>query len=84
MLDDDATERHPDWDEVASRWLDGFDPFGTRARRISERNRCYYETFEKIDGPGPRLGQRILEVFDEFPILPAPDERISACIVGIP
>lgn len=70
----------PDWDEVANLirpiWYE---------RLIRPRNRplLLKDIRKSLVGKEATPGSSILEKFRAFPVLPPPDERISACILGV-
>jgi len=85
MLADDASERQPDWDEVASRWLDLVRPvWYAKLKDPRKKPLLLRDIREDLMAQESQLGGQILEAFVEFPVLPSPDERISACIIGVP
>jgi hypothetical protein len=85
MLRTPSPDHQPDWDEVAARWLDLIRPIwyrrlkGTRSKPLLLR-----DIRRDVMAAEEELRPRILEKFREFPVLPTPDERIAACILGLP
>ncbi len=84
MLANPPPDAQPDWDEVAARWLDLIRPIwydrlvrgrGTLMLLKNLRNDLLKREAE--------LGPRIIDAYTRFPLMPAPDERISACIIGV-
>ncbi|MBO6701112.1 MAG: helicase [Pseudomonadales bacterium] len=84
LLNSNNDELNPDWDEIASRWLEVIRPVW----------------FEKLQSPRTRplllrdiredLSQRasdlipvVLSKFQEIPTIDRPEDRIKACIVGV-
>ncbi len=85
MLAEDSIEQQPDWDEVASYWLDLVRPTWYSKLKDHKRKLLLLKDIrEELLGQEQEFGQQILEAFVEFPVLPAPDERISSCIIGLP
>ena len=77
-------ERQPDWNEVAARWLDVIRPFWYR-KLAQPRSRplLLKDIRNDLFAAEAELGPRILAQFQSFPMLPPPDQRIAACIIGV-
>jgi hypothetical protein len=76
--------RQPAWDEVAARWLDLIRPvWYERLKQRRNRPLLLKDIRRDLIAGEQTLGPRIIEEFQTFPVLPAPDERISACILGV-
>jgi len=76
--------KQPDWDEVAAKWLDLIRPIWFE-RLKEQRNRplLLKDIRNDLKKESNLVIRRVLEEFRNFPILPSPDERISACIIGV-
>lgn len=84
MLRKTNPEHQPDWDEVASRWLDVIRPaWYERLRQPRNRPLLLKDIRADLLKLGDGFGDQIVEKFRSFPVLPGADERISACIVGV-
>ncbi len=85
MLKTDAAELQPDWDEVASRWLDLIRPVWYSKLKDQRRKPLLLRDIrDDLMAREAEIGPQVIDAFVEFPVLPAPDERISACIIGVP
>lgn len=87
MLDAESAGVQPDWDEVASRWLDLIRPVWYRKLRAGGRNKplLLRHIRAALLAAEDELAPRILETFErDFPARPRIEERIIACIVGTP
>ncbi len=85
MLETENAERQPDWDEVASRWLDLIRPVWYAKLKDQRRKPLLLRDIrDDLMAREGELGPQIVEAFLRFPVLPAPDERITACIIGVP
>lgn len=84
MLVGRDSRHQPDWDEVASRWLDVIRPIWYEKLK-QRRNKPLQlkDVRQDLLSDEGRLGPAIFEQFRSFPLMPSPDERISACIVGV-
>lgn len=85
MLKNPPPDQQPDWDEVAARWLDVIRPVwfeqltaGRKRKPLLLKdirnvllNRCDW------------LAEQVEIHFRQFPLLPKPEERIKACIIGV-
>jgi superfamily II DNA or RNA helicase len=76
----------PDWDEIATRWLDLIRPtwFELLARPRRTRPLRLRDIRGTLIEQGEGLIVRIAGLFAEVPRLPPVEERISACILGLP
>jgi hypothetical protein len=85
MLDRNLPSYQPDWDEVAGRWLDVIRPvwFEMLTQRKRARPLLLKDIRNELLARGPWLTDQILHRFREFPVLPGPEERVKACIVGV-
>jgi len=85
MLRNRDPNRQPDWDEVASRWLDVIRPvwyerLTAKGRRKPLLLKDIRKDLSALEG---KLGADVLQRFISFPLLSPPDERIAACIIGV-
>jgi superfamily II DNA or RNA helicase len=85
MLDRSVPSYQPDWDAVAGRWLDVIRPvwFEMLTKRKRSRPLLLKDIRNELLARGPWLTEQILHRFREFPVLPGPEERVKACIVGV-
>lgn len=86
LLDGRASGEAPDWDEIATRWLDLVRPtwFELLARPRRRKPLVLRDIREALIEQGETLEEQIAEVFDEIPWLAPIEERVSACILGAP
>lgn len=76
-------EVQPDWDDVASRWLDLIRPvWYERLKQKRRRPLLLKDIRDDLKDSEATLGPQIVERFASFPLMPLPEERISACILG--
>jgi len=84
MLACSDLDKQPDWDEVAARWLDIIRPIWyEKLKEKRQRPLLLRDIRRNILESRSRIEDKILSGFQKFPILPTPDERISACILGL-
>lgn len=84
MLTRTDSKRQPDWDEVASRWLDLIRPIWyERLKQPRHKPLLLKDIRRDLLAQEERLRSTIVGQFRTFPLMPSPDERISACIVGV-
>ena len=84
MLTDPTPEKQPDWDEVASMWLDVIRPVWFDALSGARNKPLLLKDIRRNLLAKPKwLTEQIETHFNQFPILPPPDERIKACIIGV-
>jgi hypothetical protein len=85
MLDRNLPNYQPDWDEVAGRWLDVIRPvwFEMLTQRKRSRPLLLKDIRKELLAQGPWLTDQVLHRFREFPVLPGPEERVKACILGV-
>jgi hypothetical protein len=84
LLESPSKDHQPNWDEVASRWLDMIRPIWFE-RLTGKRNKpLLLEDIRKDLLARPEwLIQSLEDNFREFPLLPGIEERIKACIIGV-
>ena len=84
MLTKPNPYRQPDWDEVAAKWLDLIRPIWfERLKEPRNRPLLLKDIRKDLQAQSDLIIKKVLEEFRNFPILPSPDERISACIIGV-
>jgi superfamily II DNA or RNA helicase len=77
-------ERQPDWDEVAARWLDLIRPvWYERLAQKRKRPLLLKDIRKDLLAREGDLGPGVVAAFGSFPLLPPPDKRIVACIIGV-
>lgn len=77
-------QRQPAWDEVAARWLDLIRPIWyERLKQRRNRPLLLKDIRKDLLEREVTVGPRVIAEFQTFPVLPAADERISACILGV-
>lgn len=75
----------PDWDSIASRWLEICRPVWYEILQSSRRQLLTLHDLRKtLIGREHDLYPTIAERFTSIPLVAPPDKRISACIIGIP
>lgn len=86
MLKGTDAERQPDWDEVASRWLDLVRPtWYEKLKEPHKRPLLLKDIRQDLIQQEQALRPLVLAQFSRsFPMMSSPDERISACIIGTP
>ncbi len=84
MLTNPPKDKQPDWDEVASRWLDVIRPVWFDKLNNPRNKPLLLKDIRNELMKEPKwLVSEIVEHFRRFPILPGPEERIKACIIGV-
>ena len=85
MLDRIPSDYQPDWDEVAGRWLDVIRPvwFEVLTKRKRSRPLLLKDIRAELLARSEWLTEQVLQKFKEFPVLPSPEERVKACIIGV-
>lgn len=85
MLRNPPPDQQPDWDTVAAKWLDMIRPVWFE--RLSEsRNRplLLKDIRKDLLAQPQQLIKQLEAHFAQFPVLSRPEERIKACIIGVP
>lgn len=84
LLESPSNDHQPDWEEVASRWLDMIRPVWFE-RLSGRRNKplLLKDIRKDLLARPDWLIQSLEENFREFPLLPGIEERIKACIIGV-
>lgn len=76
--------QQPNWDEVASRWLDVIRPVWYERLKSSRRELLLLRDIRSDLLAKPDwLAEQLLKHFREFPLLASQEQRIRACIVGV-
>ncbi len=76
--------QQPDWDEVAARWLDIIRLIWYEKLKESRTQPLLLKDIRKdLIASRSRICEAIYTEFKSFPVLPTPDERITACIIGM-
>jgi len=85
MLTNPPLETQPDWDEVASQWLDLIRPIWYEKLKHGQHRLLLLQNIRNdLIKAEDILGDKIItHIVKRFPILPLPDKRISACIIGV-
>ncbi|MDP2325739.1 MAG: hypothetical protein Q8N51_17165, partial [Gammaproteobacteria bacterium] len=75
-----------DWDAIAETWLDLIRPVWYERLTTRKRTRPLLLKDIRKDLLGPKRIplEEILNHFDKLPTLPPIDERVAACILGLP
>ena len=79
-------ERNPDWDALATRWLDLIRPVWFEKLEAPKRQKplLLKDLYPDLTAKPDWLEAELLEQFQQIPSLRGPDRRIRACIVGVP
>jgi hypothetical protein len=70
-------------DEIAARWLDLIRPIWYE-RLKRPRPLLLKDIRRDVLNAGESFRAQVLQAFESIPILQTPDERIAACIIGVP
>ncbi|MDT8311477.1 MAG: SNF2-related protein [Methylophaga sp.] len=74
----------PNWDEIASRWLDLIRPIWYQKLHSSRIKLLMLKDLQKdLLGREETLGPMLIDAFSTFPRQKKIDERIMACIIGV-
>ena len=78
-------ESQPNWDEIASRWIDLIRPVWHEKIR-SDKNKLFLmrDIRKALIAREGEIGEKLLNLFDDIPRQRKPEERIKACIIGVP
>ena len=77
-------ERQPDWDEIATRWLDIIRPIWYERLKGRRQKPLLLKDIRKdLYSRRKELVPKLIEHFARFPVQPPPDERVRACIIGV-
>jgi hypothetical protein len=75
----------PDLDEIASRWIDLIRPtWYACLKRPRQRPLLLSDIRPFLLEEEPELRQQVLNAFERIPVLETPEDRIAACILGVP
>lgn len=78
-------EYQPNWDEVAARWLDLVRPIWHEKLQTAKAKLLVLRDIRKdLIEREAEVGGDVLKVFSDFPRQQRLDERIIACIIGVP
>lgn len=87
LLDPAASERVPDWEEVAGRWLELIRPVWYEQLQSTRRRRplLLRDIRSELVAQEETLGNAVIDTFTRSPVRMRgqPDERVVACILGI-
>lgn len=85
LLRNPQPDKQPDWDALATRWLDLIRPVWFEKLGATRRRRPLLLKDLRADllGKPDWLQQQLLEHFQRMRLLPSLDTRIRACIVGV-
>jgi len=86
ILERPTVDRMPDWDAIAERWLDLIRPVWYERLLTKRRLRPLVLKdirSELIDGDRLPI-EEIIEAYREVPRMPTLDQRVVACILGVP
>lgn len=85
LLKSPSKDQLPDWNEIASRWLDVIRPIWyDRLREKRSRPLLLDDIRTDVIANQESIMQGLRKHFGEIPAPHHPDERIRACIIGIP
>jgi len=82
---DPPPESQPNWYEISSRWIDLIRPVWHEAMR-SEKSKLFLmkDIRKALIERESDIGEKMLDVFAVLPTQRRPDERIKACVIGVP
>ncbi len=85
MLRAPSSQRQPDWDAVASRWLDVIRPVWFEKLSDKKRHKplLLKDIRRDLLADPLRLAAQLEQHFRRFPLQTSPEQRIAACIIGI-
>jgi len=79
------TDVSPDWDEIASKWLEIIRPIWfEKLQSPRTRPLLLSDVRSDVISQSEVLIPLVLELFADIPVVSKPEERIKACIVGVP
>ncbi len=80
-----VSNRQPDWDEVAARWLDVIRPVWFERLNDPKRKKplLLRDILPDLQAKPEWLIEQMEAHFQKFPVLPDSDERVRVCIVGV-
>jgi len=84
ILNSTHLDGQPDWDEVASRWLDVIRPVWFE-KLASKRSKplLLKDIRQDLTAQPERLARTVTEHFRTLPVVVPADQRVRACIVGV-
>jgi hypothetical protein len=78
------TDVFPDWDEIASKWLEIIRPIWfEKLQSPRTRPLLLSDVRSDVIGQSATLIPLVLELFADIPVVMKPEARIKACIVGV-
>ncbi len=84
MLKMPDTERQPDWDEVAARWLDIIRPVWYEVLNQPRTKPLLLKDIrQKLFVSKALIQPKLFEQFMSFPVQKQTDKRVLACIIGV-
>jgi len=86
LLEQPADAQAPDWEELASRWLEIVRPVWYEQLQTAKRRRplLLRDIRNEVISREDRLGETVIERLGEsaLPTQASPSERVIACIIG--
>ena len=78
-------ERQPDWEELATRWLDLIRPVWYERLKSRQRNKplLLADIRKDLVKAGDTLFPKVEQAFARFPVMDAPERRVIACVLGV-
>lgn len=84
MLRSSRPDHQPDWDEVATRWLELIRPVWYEQLKAKRTKPLVLRDIRRnLFARETELGPTCIARFHSFPVVAPPDDRIRACIVGV-
>lgn len=84
LLNEFELDNQPDWDEVAARWLDIIRPIWFEKLQAPRSRPLLLKDIRKdLSANRSELLGKILQQFQDFPVIQRPEERIRSCIIGV-
>lgn len=84
ILGSDHLDGQPDWDELASRWLDVIRPVWFERLTSKHTKPLLLKDIRKdLLSQPERLARMVTEHFRRLPVVVPADQRVRACIVGV-
>ena len=84
MIRNPNPNHQPDWEEVAARWLDLIRPIWYERLKMPRKKPLLLNDIRRdLFSAETVLGPQVIDKFRAFPVLSPPDERISACVLGV-
>lgn len=84
LLASENLDAQPDWDEVASRWLDVIRPVWFEKLKSKRNKPLLLKDIRKdLLSQPERVARMVTEHFATLPVVVPADQRVKACIVGV-